>query len=174
MGMLKLIREDYHRHDAKWLNPALWAILTYRYGVWSLTIKPSWLQWIASKVYGLLIFVVLITSGIRLYREVTVGKALHLIHSGNISIHPRTVIGDYCGIQQDVTLGTNMERGGAPIIGNNVYIGRGATVLGEVVIGDGARIAANSLVITDVPPHATAIGVPARIIKYTGRPENGS
>jgi len=71
-----------------------------------------------------------------------------------------------------LTLASNMERDGAPIIGKDVYIGTGtgAVILGEVTIGDGARIAANSLVITDVPPGATAIGVPARVMKYTGRP----
>lgn len=167
--MFDQLLDDYKRHNSSILNPALWAVLTYRYGVWAAKIEPSVLRWLASKLYGLFFFLVLITSGIRLNREVKIGKGLHLIHSGNIQIHPRTIIGDYCGIQQDVTLGTAMERKGAPIIGNNVYIGKGAAILGHVTIGDGARIAANSLVIADVPPNTTAIGVPARIIKYTGR-----
>lgn len=169
--MFKQLRDDYKRHDSSLLNPALWAILTYRYGVWAATVKPAPLRWLASKIYGLFFFLVLITSGIRLHREVKIGKGFHLIHSGNIQIHPSTVIGDYCGIQQDVTLGIAMERKGAPIIGNHVYIGKGATILGKVKIGDGARIAANTLVINDVPPNTTAIGVPARIMKYTGRPQ---
>jgi serine O-acetyltransferase len=114
-------------------------------------------------------FIILITCGIRLHREVTIGKNFHLIHSGNIHIHPSCIIGDNCGIQHDVTLGNNMERRGAPVLGNNVYIGVGAKILGPVTIGDGARIAANSLVVSDVPPGATAIGVPARILNYTGR-----
>ncbi len=88
-----------------------------------------------------------------------------------LRVHPKTIIGDYCDTQQDVTLGTAMEWKGVPIIGNNVYIGKGAAILGNVTIGDGARIAANSLVIADVPPNTTAIGVPARIIRYTGRPQ---
>jgi serine O-acetyltransferase len=168
--MFNQLRDDYKRHESSLLNPALWAVLNYRYGVWAATLNPPPLRWIASKFYGLFSFLVLITSGIRLNREVKIGKGFHLIHSGNIQIHPNTVIGDYCGIQQDVTLGTAMERKGAPIIGNNVYIGKGATILGKVTIGDGARIAANTLVIDHVPPNTTAIGVPARIIKYTGRP----
>ena len=167
--MFDQLRADYKRHGSKILNPALWAVWNYHYGVWVLKIRFTPLRWFASKIYGLNSFIILITSGIRLYRETKIGKDLHLIHSGNIQIHPCSVIGDYCGIQQDVTLGINMERPGAPIIGNNVYIGAGAKILGEVTIGDGSRIAANSLVISDVPPGATAIGVPARIMKYTGR-----
>jgi serine O-acetyltransferase len=117
-----------------------------------------------SKWYGLNLFLILITSGIRLYRETKIGEDLHLIHSGNIQIHPRTIIGDRCGIQQDVTIGTNFGEE-TPVIGNDVYIGAGAKILGGVTIGDGAVIAANSLVITDVPPNTTAIGVPARLWK---------
>lgn len=167
--MFNQLREDYKRHESSILNPALWAVLNYRYGVWAANLKLAPLRWLASKIYGLSSFLVLITSGIRLHREVQIGKGFHLIHSGNIQIHPNTIIGDYCGIQQDVTLGIAMERKGAPIIGNNVYIGKGAAILGKVTIGDNVRVAANTLVISNVPPNTTAIGVPARIIKYTGR-----
>jgi len=167
--MFDQIRSDYKRHDSSILNPALWAVLNYRFGVWSLSVRFVPLHWLTSKIYGLNAFLILITSGIRLHREVKIGKDLHLVHMGNIHIHPLSVIGDRCGIQQDVTLGTNMERYGAPIIGNDVYIGAGAKILGAVTVGDGARVAANSLVITDVPPGATAIGVPARMMKYSGR-----
>ena len=167
--MFNQIRSVYKRHSSSILNPALWAVLNYRFGVWSNTLRFTPLRWITSKIYGLNLFFILITSGIRLFRETNIGKDFHLIHSGNIGIHPLAVIGDRCGIQQDVTIGTNMEREGAPVIGDDVFIGAGAKILGPVTIGDGARIAANSLVITDVPPGATAIGVPARMMKYTGR-----
>jgi len=167
--MFKLVREEYQRHERSFLNPALWAVLTYHYGVWAFTVKPAPLRWLASKIYGLFLFLVRITSGIRLHREITIGRGLHLIHSGNIQIHPGTVIGDYVGIQQDVHIGVNMEREGLPVIGNRVYIGRGATILGDITIGDGAIIGANSLVIHDVPPNATAVGVPARILRCTRR-----
>jgi serine O-acetyltransferase len=101
-----------------------------------------------------------------LYRETKIGKELHLIHSGNIQIHPDTIIGDRCGIQQDVTIGVNVGPG-TPVIGNDVFIGAGAKVLGGIKIGDGATIAANSLVISDIPPNSTAIGVPARVWQYS-------
>ena len=167
--MFEQMRSDYKRHDSSLLNPALWAVLNYRFGVWALKLQFFPLRWLASKIYGLNLFFILLTSGIRLYREVKIGEDFHLIHSGNTSIHPKSIIGARCGIQQDVTIGNNNDRDGAPIIGNDVFIGAGAKVLGPVTVGDGARIAANSLVITDVPPKATAIGVPARMMKYTGR-----
>jgi serine O-acetyltransferase len=69
----------------------------------------------------------------------------------------------------DVTIGTNMEREGVPVLGDDVFVGAGAKILGPVRIGSGARIAANSLVLQDVPEGATAIGVPARVLRYTGR-----
>jgi len=69
-------------------------------------------------------------------------------------------------VMHNVTIGTNMT-GGAPRIGNDVFIGCGATILGEITIGDGVRIASNSLVISDVPAGAMAMGVPAKV--YPGR-----
>jgi len=96
------------------------------------------------------------------------------VHGWNIKIHPESVIGARVGIMHDVTLGTNMERPGAPVIGDDVFIGAGARIIGGVHIGNGARIAANSLVIGDVPAGATAIGVPARVMQYTGRPPPSS
>lgn len=163
------VRADYRRHGGSLRNLAFWAVATYRFGNWAKTL-PGPLSGAGSKVYGTLSFVVEITSGIVLNREARVGKDLHLVHAGNIKIHPASIIGDRVGIMQDVTLGTAVERDGAPIVGNDVFIGAGAKVLGPVRIGDRARIAANSLVIADVPADTTAIGVPARILRYTGRP----
>src|SRR5262249_16975207 len=75
-------------------------------------------------------------------------------------------------ILHNVTLGTNMGPD-VPTIGNDVFIGCGASILGKVTIGDGARIAANSLVIADVPPGATAIGVPAKVMPNLSPVRNG-
>jgi len=169
MSAIDRFRKEYQKHDRSILNPALWAVLNYRFGRWALGVRNPPLRYLCSKIYGLNAFFILITSGIRVHREATIGEDLHLIHSGNINIHPASTIGDRCGIQQDVTIGTNMDREGAPTIGDDVYIGAGAKILGPVTIGNRARIAANSLVISDVPDGSTAIGVPARVMRYTGR-----
>src|SRR5580658_4642008 len=102
-------------------------------------------------------------TGVLIERETVIGKKLHIIHAQGINIHPECVIGDRVGIMHGVTLGANMGPG-VPVIGNDVFIGCFASVLGKVTVGDGARIAANSLVISDVPAGAVAMGVPARVI----------
>jgi serine O-acetyltransferase len=169
MPLLDELKADYERHGGSLRNLAFWAMATYRLGNWAEEL-PEPLRGAGGKVYGALSLFVEATSGILLNREAKIGKDFHLVHSGNIKIHPDCVIGDRVGIMQDVTLGETVERKGAPIIGNDVFIGAGAKVLGPVKIGDRARIAANSLVVTDVPPGCTAIGVPAKIMRYTGRP----
>jgi acetyltransferase-like isoleucine patch superfamily enzyme len=105
-----------------------------------------------------------IATGVSIPRELEVGEGLHLIHAANIRIHPSAVIGERVGIMHDVTIGTGLDEPGAPVIGDDVFIGAGAKIVGPVRIGAGARIAANSLVVSDVPPGATAIGVPARAV----------
>lgn len=94
-----------------------------------------------------------------------IGKRLCLPHGGNgIIISSKAEIGDDVIIYQQVTIGTRETGGKAPVIGNNVFIGAGAKILGEIKIGDGSKIGANAVVLKDVPPNATAVGVPARII----------
>lgn len=162
--MYRQIKKDYIKHGSSVMNPALWAVLNYRFGRWASHLIFSPFRWFFGKCYGFNLFIILITSGIRLYRETEIGEDIHLIHSGNIQIHPSTIIGDRCGIHQDVTIGTNMSNE-TPVIGNDVYIGAGAKILGGINIGNNAIIAANSLVITDVPADHMAMGVPARIWK---------
>ena len=170
--LFEALRDDYGRHGATLKNPAVWALAVYRFGVWSSAIKGPAGK-VASKLYGLMYLGVQVTTGMELNREARIGKALNIVHSGNTRIHPQAVIGDRCGLMHDVTIGTNMEREGVPVLGDDVFVGAGAKILGPVRIGSGARIAANSLVLQDVPDGATAIGVPARILRYTGRASSG-
>jgi serine O-acetyltransferase len=89
---------------------------------------------------------------------------LLLPHPNGIVIHPDAIIGPNCLIFQQVTLGGGDN--GAPRIGGHVDIGTGAKILGGVIVGDHAKIGANAVVLEDVPAFATAVGIPARIIKY--------
>jgi serine O-acetyltransferase len=90
------------------------------------------------------------------------GPGFVLIHSSGIVINGAVRGG--CGIhlEHQVTIGAEDRR--CPVLGDGVFIGAGAKVIGAVKIGDGARIGANAVVIDDVPPHATAVGIPARVV----------
>lgn len=169
-GLFAQLRRDYEIHDREPLHLGLWAVWTYHYGRWALQLsQPT--RWFASKLYGLLFFMVDLTSGCQIQRECEIGEDLHVIHAGNIKMHPRVRIGDRCGLMQDIVLGTTIEKDGCPVLGNDVFIGPGAKVLGPVNIGDGARIGANSVVLADVPAGTTAMGVPARVLKFRKKKE---
>jgi serine O-acetyltransferase len=96
-----------------------------------------------------------------------IGPGLVLWHPTGVVIGPRVVVGRDARVQQGITLGAARSRTGKdgdPVLGDGVYVGAGARVLGPVRIGDRARIGANAVVLTDVPDDASAVGVPARII----------
>lgn len=109
-------------------------------------------------------------TGIEIHPGATIGKGLFIDHGMGVVIGETTVIGDYCTIYQNVTLGgTGKDTGKRhPTLGNNVLVGSGAKVLGPFTVGDNARIAAGAVVLSEVPANATAVGVPARVVKVNG------
>lgn len=109
-------------------------------------------------------------TGIEIHPGATIGKGLFIDHGMGVVIGETTVIGDNCTIYQNVTLGgTGKEHGKRhPTLGNNVMVGSGAKVLGPFTVGDNARIAAGAVVLSEVPANATAVGVPAKIVKIDG------
>ena len=109
-------------------------------------------------------------TGIEIHPGATIGKRLVIDHGMGIVIGETAEIGDDCLIFHGVTLGgTGKEVGKRhPTIGNNVLIGTGAKVLGPFRVGDNSRIAANSVVLSEVPPNSTAVGVPAKIVRIDG------
>jgi serine O-acetyltransferase len=94
-----------------------------------------------------------------------IGKGLYIGHIGNIYINPKVMLGKNINIAQGVTIGqTNRgEKKGCPDIGNNVWIGANATIVGKIKIGDDVLIAPNSYVNIDIPSHSIVIGNPAQI-----------
>lgn len=105
-----------------------------------------------------------ILSGSDISREASIDPGTRMPHPNGVVIHAEAVVEPGCLIMQQVTLG-QLAGGGAPHVGRSAYLGAGAKVLGPVRIGEGARIGANAVVLSDVPPHATAVGVPARITR---------
>ncbi|MDE6149315.1 MAG: serine O-acetyltransferase [Ruminococcus sp.] len=110
-------------------------------------------------------------TGIEIHPGAKIGKGLLIDHGSGVVIGETAEIGDYCLIYQGCTLGgTGKEHGKRhPTLGNNVMVGSGAKILGPFKVGDGAKIAANAVVLEEVPPNCTAVGVPARIVKQNGR-----
>jgi serine O-acetyltransferase len=93
-----------------------------------------------------------------------IGAGLFVSH-GQATILSAERIGSNCWVHQGVTVGWDYRGDRRPIIGDGVFIGAGAKILGAVTVGDGARIGANAVVVCDVPAGATAIGIPARIVQ---------
>ena len=113
-------------------------------------------------------------TGIEIHPGATIGRRLVMDHGTGIVIGETAEVGDDCLIYHGVTLGgTGKDHGQRhPTIGNNVLISTGAKVLGPFKVGDGARIAANAVVLTEIPPNATAVGVPARVVRIAGEKVN--
>lgn len=110
-------------------------------------------------------------TGIEIHPGAKIGKRLVIDHGMGIVIGETAEIGDDCLIYHGVTLGGTGKDVGKrhPTIGNNVLIGAGAKVLGPFTVGNNSRIAANSVVLSEIPDDSTAVGVPARVIKIAGQ-----
>ena len=109
-------------------------------------------------------------TGIEIHPAATIGRRFFIDHGTGVVIGETAVIGDNVTIYQGVTLGgTGKDTGKRhPTIGNNVMIGSGAKVLGPFKIGDNSNIAAGAVVLEEIPPDSTAVGVPARVVKRNG------
>lgn len=110
-------------------------------------------------------------TGIEIHPGAKIAKGLFIDHGLGVVIGETSIIGENVTLFQGVTLGgTGKEKGKRhPTIGNNVVIGTGAKVLGNITVGDNSYVGANAVVIKDVPPNATVVGVPARITKQDGK-----
>ena len=110
-------------------------------------------------------------TGIEIHPAATIGDGLFIDHGMGVVIGETTIIGDNVTLYQGVTLGgTGKERGKRhPNIGNNVVIGAGAKVLGNICVGDNSYVGANAVVLRDVAPNSTVVGVPGRITKQDGK-----
>ncbi len=109
-------------------------------------------------------------TGIEIHPGAKIGRGLLIDHGSGVVIGETAEIGDDCTIYQGVTLGGTGKDVGKrhPTIGNNVLIGSGAKLLGPFKVGDNAKIAAGAVVLSEVPPNATAVGVPARVVSVGG------
>ena len=166
LSLLQQIREDWIAHGRDWTKPGFRAVAVQRFGVWRMKLEPKLLRAPFSIVYRALYRKMRNTYGIELPYTVKLGRRVIFEHQGGIVIHGNCSIGDDSIIRQGVTLGNRyLEKPfEAPQLGKKVNVGAGAKIFGEVNIGDNAQIGANAVVLCNIKPGATAVGVPAKII----------
>lgn len=170
MGIIKYIKEEMsiirERDPAikssfeVFLYPSFKAILRYRLAHKLYKRKHYFLaRWISQRTAR--------KTGIEIHPGATIGKGLFIDHGIGVVIGETAIIGDNVTLYQGVTLGgTGKEKGKRhPTIGNNVMISAGAKVLGSFMIGENSKIGAGSVVLSEVPPNSTVVGVPGRVVK---------
>lgn len=169
--MFNTIKKDFQTYDHK-LEWGFIALSIYRYGRWRYTIKSKAVRMPFSLIYKVL-FHYIKGKGIELPCEIDIGKNFRIDHQGGIVISGYCSFGDNCVVRNGVTAGiAHIGEQEAPTFGNNVDIGAGAKILGNVRIGNNVDIGANAVVLQDVPDNSIAVGVPARIINKALRVNN--
>lgn len=148
---------------AGWGSEGFWALSVYRAQRWARTVRPGLVRLPLRAVLGVFKKLLTTITHINLHPDAQIGPGLLIPHVGPIQVFPWATIGADCAIHQVCTIGAGAKPGG-PQIGDHVYIGCHTCILGPVRVGDGARIGAGAVVISDVPAGATAVGVPARVI----------
>jgi serine O-acetyltransferase len=109
-------------------------------------------------------------TGIEIHPGAQIGPGLFIDHGMGVVIGETTEVGANCTLYQGVTLGgTSLKKEKRhPTLGQNIVVGAGAKILGAITIGDHSKIGAGSVVVTEVPPHSTVVGIPGRVVQRTG------
>lgn len=109
-------------------------------------------------------------TGVEIHPAAQLGRRLFIDHAMGVVIGETTIVGDDCVLYQGVTLGGTGKESGKrhPTLGNNVTVGAGAKVLGNIHLGDGVKVGGNSVVVKDVPDDCTVVGIPGRVVRRNG------
>jgi len=170
MGIIKYIKEEIQIIKERdpaiksplevFLYPSFKALIGYRMAHYFYVRKHYFIaRWISQRTAR--------KTGIEIHPGATIGKGLFIDHGNGVVIGETTIIGDYVTLYQGVTLGgTGKEKGKRhPTICNNVMISAGAKVIGSFTVGENSKIGAGSVVLSEVPPNSTVVGVPGRVVK---------
>jgi len=148
-----------------WYHMPLRAMFWYRFGSWckweGIPLLPGLTQRFLYRFFGLDMVI-----------GTKIGGGLYIAHPNGMVIAAQE-IGENCSIIANVTIGMRNEWA-FPRIGNNVFIGTGARILGDIYVGDNASIGANAVVINDVPENSTVVGIPAKVIKHGSERVSGN
>lgn len=168
-SFLYCIKEDVKRYKEngkfEWFEPSLLVIINYRVGRFLRSIRPAIIGKLLSVIHLPFYMFFTVFTGIYLPRGTQIGPGLRIWHFGCIMLNPDTIIGSNCTLRQGVTIGNRKSQHDVPVIGDNVDIGAGAKILGDIVIGNNVSIGANAVVLKDIPDNSVAVGVPAKIIE---------
>ena len=140
--------------------PGIHAVIMHRFSHWLWNLGLRWLARMFSHLSRWL-------TGIEIHPAARIGRRFFIDHGMGVVIGQTAVIGDDCTLYHGVTLGgTSWDQGKRhPTLGKDVVVGAGAKVLGPIELGDGARIGSNAVVVRSVPPEATVVGVPGRLVE---------
>ena len=169
LGFLALLREDLRTHEGSIFEQGFWAVAVHRFGNYRMGVRPKLIRAPLSILYRVLFKLVECFAGISLPYTVQLGRRVRIWHHSGMILHARS-IGDEVQIRQNTTFGlanTHKHRE-IPIIGDRVDIGCGVCILGAITVGDDAKIGANAVVLNDIPTGATAVGIPARVVRLAG------
>lgn len=166
IGIWALLREDLRTHDGNCFEQGFWAVAVHRFGNWRMGWRWKIVRAPLTLLYRVLYRCVEWTCGITLPYTTQLGRRVRIWHHSGMVLHARS-IGDDVHIRHNTTFGVARrdENHAIPVIEDGVDIGCGVCILGDVVIGRGSVIGANSVVLTDVPPGCVAVGAPARVVK---------
>lgn len=146
-------------------HPCFWAVLNYRLGHLAWRMKLWGVRALLLLPCLVMKRIIQLCFDITLEFSAEIGPGFQIGHPGGVRLAPGVRIGSNVTIVNEVTIGRDgRPNKGVPTIGNNVFIGVGARILGAVTVGDNVSIGANAVVIHDVPPNGLAVGVPARFI----------
>lgn len=177
--MMDTLREDLrrfgptprHRLRALLSSPGAWAVVSYRFRRW-VNATPRPLRWVLKiPAFFVQVFVEMATN-IQLPATASIGPGLFIAHTGYIVLSPEVVMGRHCTLTQGVTLGHagggRNSKGACPVLGNRVYVGPGAAIIGPVSVGDDALIGVGAVVTKPIPPRGVVAGNPARLLSMNG------
>jgi serine O-acetyltransferase len=170
--LFEQIKEDWVENGKDWTRPGFRALAVHRFGNWRMSVEAKVLRAPLSVLYRAAERHCRNVYGIELPYSAKVGRRVKIEHQGGIVVHGDSTIGDDCTIRQGVTLGMkNTDKAfDAPTLERGVDVGAGAVILGAIVVGEGAHVGANAVVVKDVEAFATAVGVPAKVIsRHTGK-----
>lgn len=171
MGLFREIKKDvntvFERDPAArskaqvfFLYPGVKALMRHRVAHWFEKKQHHFIaDWISKRTRK--------KTGIEIHPAAQIGEGVFIDHGMGVVIGETAIVGDNCTIYQGVTLGgTGKDKGKRhPTIGKNVTIGSGAKILGPFTVGDNSKVAAGAVVLKEIPPNSTCVGVPARVVK---------